>query len=494
MTRTSPAARDRGSWFALAALLALAVLLRIIPLSESHEWDETVFLQHAKIMVDGRTNYDEFHHRPPALSALYALGFLAWDHTYAAQLLQGLASGLAVLFVFLYAQRAFGRPAALAAAVAMAFSPYFVAASHNLLTDMPAVTVILAAMWLFERRRGRDDFLSGLLFALAILTRYTSTFFGLYFLLTALSTPRRWRSLLPFSVAALAGLTPYLVWSWHRFGNPLYPLAHARRIVTEWTAPVPAGLYFDGLFIVFPFAVLVFFALGAAVLAGGVLRLYRDDAAMRTRLAGLRQDAPLRQGLILLAWGMAFFLNMLTIPHKEVRYLLPLAIPVVLIGALGFQAVLGRVMMRRGAARWAGLALMAALLLAAFAPSLQRIGHPWVDSAEWDTVRIARYIRETSSAEDVIYAAHEFPVLAFYSGRKTISVLPIQEGFEREWQRHMDHPGFFVHYAPSKLGEVHSQDTHFQPDQAFIDAHPNFRLVKSFRQATVYRYEPGALR
>jgi hypothetical protein len=92
------------------------MLLRAIPLRSSHAWDETVFLQHAMVMLDGRSNYDEFHHRPPALSALYAIGFAIRDHLHTAHLVQGLASGLAVLFGFLFAQRAFGRQAALAAA------------------------------------------------------------------------------------------------------------------------------------------------------------------------------------------------------------------------------------------------------------------------------------------------------------------------------------------------------------------------------------------
>ena len=55
----------------------------------------------------------------------------------------------------------------------------------------------------------------------------------------------------------------------------------------------------------------------------------------------------------------------------------------------------------------------------------------------------------------------------------------------------MDRPGFLVYYAPSDLGEVHSRDTRFQPDRAFIDAHANFRLVKSFTRAEVYRYDPA---
>ncbi|MCK7497509.1 MAG: hypothetical protein MZW92_47015 [Comamonadaceae bacterium] len=44
---------------------------------------------------------------------------------------------------------------------------------RRLLTDAPALPAVLAAMWLFERGRTRDDALAGVLFGVAILTRYT---------------------------------------------------------------------------------------------------------------------------------------------------------------------------------------------------------------------------------------------------------------------------------------------------------------------------------
>ena len=44
----------------LALIVVLALFVRVVPLTYSHFWDETVFLQDAKFIVDGRTNYDEF--------------------------------------------------------------------------------------------------------------------------------------------------------------------------------------------------------------------------------------------------------------------------------------------------------------------------------------------------------------------------------------------------------------------------------------------------
>src|SRR2546430_8657046 len=148
----------RAHYLVLAFVLLLAVLVRTVPLTYSHFWDETVFLQHAKVILDGRTNYEEFHHRPPLLSFLYALGFALWDNVYVANLVQGVVTTLTVVFAFLYARRGFGLAVALFSAFLFAFTPYFVNASHELLTDMPALALMPSAMWLVGKAGPRQGF------------------------------------------------------------------------------------------------------------------------------------------------------------------------------------------------------------------------------------------------------------------------------------------------------------------------------------------------
>src|SRR6266480_4446703 len=199
-------------WIALAVIVALAALVRAVPLTYSHFWDETVFLQHAKVILDGRTNYEEFHHRPPFLSFLYALGFAIWDNVYVANLVQGVVTALTVVFGFLYARRGFGLAAALFSGFLFAFTPYFVEASHELLTDMPALALMLAAMWLFDKAGARYAFLSGVLYALAIQTRFTSLFLVVYFALDAIVSPKKIRSLAFLLAGAALAISPYLIW------------------------------------------------------------------------------------------------------------------------------------------------------------------------------------------------------------------------------------------------------------------------------------------
>ena len=220
----SPAGRlPAAPHIALAAILLAAFALRVLPLTYSHFWDEAVFLQHAKVMLDGRSNYDEFIHRPPVLSALYATGFLIWDAIYVANIVQGAVTSLAIVFAYLYVRRLFGVTAALFAAALFAFLPYLVDTSHDLLTDGPALSLLLGAMWLYDKPGFRFAVLAGVAYSLAIQTRYTSIFLVFYFVLDTVVAPRKARRLMVLGLAAAATLAPYLVWNQIALGWFLHP-------------------------------------------------------------------------------------------------------------------------------------------------------------------------------------------------------------------------------------------------------------------------------
>lgn len=474
---------------ALAATLLLSLLLRVVPLTLSHAWDETVFLQHARVMLDGRSNYDEFIHRPPLLSALYAVGFAFWDDPFAAHFVQGLATTLGVLFGFLYARRAFGPGPAFACALLLGFTPYLVFASHQLLTDMPALTLILAAMWLYDRPGARWAFAAGVAAGLAILTRYTSGFVMLYFLLLALALPGRWRCLGALLLGAALALAPYLAWNKAAFGGYFFPFEQAQKIVRLWTAPVPARMYWEGLLEVFPPAVWLLFTVGLARAGRSLGAALREGGSVRARLG--RVDPESRRQAVLLAWGAAYLAYMLSIPHKEVRYLAPLAIPVCVVAALGLDALLAW-SSRRGTGVQAAAAGVLALAVALdIAPGFRKLADPWVDSSEWPTVQVAGWLARNSAPDDVIYAVHDFPVLAYYTGCKTVSLLPIQDDFAGQWRTHMDRPGYFVHFRPEGISETHSTHKLLMPDGGFLETTPGFRRVAVFPTIVVYRYRPA---
>ena len=62
---------------------------------------------------------------------------------------------------------------------------------------------------------------------------------------------------------AAVTITPYLLWVRWNYGSFFFPFVMARRIVTEWTAPVPARFYWDALPVIFPNSMWLFFGVGA---------------------------------------------------------------------------------------------------------------------------------------------------------------------------------------------------------------------------------------
>ncbi len=366
---------------ALALIFGLALFVRVVPLTYSHFWDETVFLQDAKVIVDGRTNYDEFFERPPLLSIVYALGFALWDNIYVANLIQGLWTTTAVLFAFVYVRKAFGLLSGLCAAFLLAFGPYFVETSHELLTDMPAVALMLAAMWLFDKSGAPFALLAGVAYALSIETRFTSLFLMLYFLLEVALSPRKFRQLVLLGVGAAASLGPYLIWLKWKYDSFFYPFVLARRIVQEWTAPVPARFYFEGVRGIFPLSLWALFALAVLLLVLLWIALARSPGSAVSAENAESLDQMKRQTTLLI-WGIAFFAYMLSIPHKEIRYLLPLAIPAIVIAAVGTTSACEWFARQATPLRVAGLVLGVFLAAADYGRPLLKLADPFTDRSE----------------------------------------------------------------------------------------------------------------
>src|SRR4029077_20051063 len=119
-----------------------------------------------------------------------------------------------------------------------------------------------------------------------------------------------------------------------KYGSFFYTFVLARRIVQEWTAPVPATFYLRGVREIVPFRLQVLLAVAVALLVLQSLARARTQNPTESGASAESLDKIKRQATLTI-WGAAFFAYMLSIPHKEIRYLLPLAIPAVVIGAVG---------------------------------------------------------------------------------------------------------------------------------------------------------------
>jgi hypothetical protein len=163
-------------------------------------------------------------------------------------------------------------------------------------------------------------------------------------------------------------------------------------------------------------------------------------------------------------WGFTFLAYMLSIRHKEMRYLLPLVIPVAILAGVGLAEITRWISRQSPAVRAAGVLLLVSGAVIQYGPPLQKLTEPWADPSRtepwgrstWEAVQIGSYLKGVSTPADTVYAVHNFPVLAFYSERKTVSLLPIQEHFEQAWRNAMREPGYFVAYEPAGIIETHA--------------------------------------
>jgi len=471
-------------------IFALGLFLRIVPLTFSHVWDETVYLQNAKVILDGRTNYSELDYRPPMLSIFYAVGFSLWDNVYVANIVQGLVSSLIIVFGFLFSRTVFGTSVAVVTALFFAFMPYLVSLSHELMADCPAIMLMMGAIFLFTRRNPHSLLFSGVFFSLAVLTRWSSMFLILYFFLYTLAFRTRISEIIAFAIGSSLTILPYLIWAHLHTGFFLYPIMHARRIIMEWSLYVEPLIFFQAIVEIFP--VVMFVGLGAALvylLTSAIKTIKVSPGRLMEKVEFL--NVKVKHMVILLVWGILFFAYMLTVTHKETRYIIPIAIPVVILSAVGLVWIFETTAKKNVVVKAIVGGLLVCLTILQFYPSFQRLSAPWVDKTLRGSVPIPQYLKKIANEKDTIYATHEFPVLAFYSELKTVSLLEVQEDFYEKWQGHMKEPGYYVYY-------LSNEDRKLVPEKSFLNSKEQFLQMKEFKvvyenesdEAVIYRYVP----
>src|SRR5260370_20665861 len=195
-------------------------------MSQAHFWDEAVYLQNAEVICCGKTNYSELSSRPPLLSLVFAGMFLLWNNVYAACLVTAFLNALGPLFLYFSGRMAAGRAAAAIASLLLAFSPFFVGAfpacfvsddtGNSLLSDSPALTLILLSFWLLLRalRKQTDLRFASAGFALALvgLMRFAALPSVAVFFLLGFFPHRWWGAALACCNGFTTALAPFFVW------------------------------------------------------------------------------------------------------------------------------------------------------------------------------------------------------------------------------------------------------------------------------------------
>ncbi len=463
----------------LTLLFAAAFLVRLWPIWQVHFWDETVYLQNAKVICCGKDNYSELSSRPPLLSLMFAAVFLRWQHDYAASLLVAVLNALGPLFLYWAGKMLSGRAAGGIAALLLAFSPFFVKTGNNLLTDGPALTLTLLSFCVLLNAISTDGkvrfALAGFLCALAGLMRFTSLITVFVFPFYLLRTGRRLWATGLFALGLALGFGPYLVWSRLAYGSFLATLRTA--LLNVGGSVEPRSYYLQNFGQIFPWlslagAILWF----VAWLLDTRLQWERQDGQLVLRFGRRETAPPLAPGAILWWWAFLVLVYFGRIPHKELRYLIPLAAPWFLLAGRGLSVLLrGRSLYTRAV----GTGLLALAMAYSFAPTIERFRSPLIEPYISDEKQAADYLNQHARQPGVLYINFNAPVFGYYTRLPIRMLLEEDKSFYNVFPNNMPSDGYVILY----------KEVQKEPRPVWADQNPHFRRLQEFPSLVIYGYQ-----
>ncbi len=474
----------------LLLLVACSFLLRIWGISHLHVWDENVYLLNAEKILTGAAPYDEMSSRPPLLPLLFAGAFTLWHSDYAAWIVAVGLNALGPLFLYLGGRPFAGRLPATLAALMLGASPFMANAflpgdpnfqgdntGHSLLTDCPALTLILLAFWLMVRALLSPTvfrfFVAGLALSSAALMRFGSFYSICIIGLLAFAAPRIARALAASVAGFAVGMTPYLCWSRWRYGGFFYTIQDGWR---NFGGPEESALFYVQRmgFIFSWFAVigLLLWVVSAfsALCAGQIRADPTIDSCASFPLSFNKRQ------LYLLSWTLVLFVIFSTLQHKEMRYIIPAAVPVYLLSGLGWQALLRS---RPALVRACGLAMLVAAIGMCFWTDSMRFRSNFVSHDTNEEMDVSQWIRQHASATTVLYASNSFPDFAYYSGLTTVAVPDSGPELYSVLQGMPDR-SLFIAY------KINDDGTQADPDVSWFETHPAFQMIQEFEGIRLY--------
>ena len=474
----------------LLPLVAAAFLIRLWGMSKMHFWDEDVYLLNAEYFFRGHAGYLEIDSRPPLLSVLFAGAFQVWHSDYAAEIVTALLNALGPLFLYMAGRKTVGRSAGAIAALILAFGPFFAGVcpdgnggfvpncnGHSLLTDCPALTLIMLSLWLavraLEKQTGLRFAVLGFCMAMAVLMRFGSLSSVCILALLVLCAKNRVRAGVACAAGFALGIGPYLCWSRIEFGTFLFTLQNG-----WWNLGGEAEPWY--YFLALLPQMLTWMGIAGLALwflrRGAELWQQKKEGPLPTGVASSIRN--LRWDLFLWLWAAGALIFFSSIEHKESRYGIPIAAPLLLLAGAGLGWLLksGQKTMKL-----TGALLLAAAAIAAFWPSLHRFDTGFIDHSVSNEMIVARYLRDNLPASTILYANANYPDFAYYSGF-TVNDLPESGDALYSELAKMPPGSLLIAYKANDDGGSPAE-----PPISYLDADLHFKRVYDFPTMVVYK-------
>jgi 4-amino-4-deoxy-L-arabinose transferase-like glycosyltransferase len=479
----------------VALLAAAAFVVRFWGLSKMHFWDENVYLLNAEYIFCGKAGYLEIDSRPPLLSILFAGAFRFWHSDYAAAAVTALLNALGPVFLYLAGRKVTGKTPAALAALLLAFCPFFAGVfpdgsggfvsnytGHSLLTDCPALSLILFSFWLLVRAIEKQTDLrfacAGFSLAMAVLMRFGSLSSIAMLSLLVLVANRRVRAALACAAGFALGMGPYLCWSRLRYGGFLETF---RNGWSNLGGPTESFFYY------LKNSAAMLSWLTIAGLAAWVIRRawdswgagkQRDRATAAERL--LREHRRRWEGFLWL-WALAVMLFFSSLSHKELRYAIPVAPPLFLLAGVGLATL---VESRRAALRTAGGIVLASAMVYTFWPVHHRFDTGFIDPSVSEEMTVSDFLKHNLPPTTILYANQNYPDFAYYTGM-TVEALPESGDPLYDSLKQLPDDRILIAYKVSDDGD---NSVPVEPPLDWLDSNSHFRRFREFPSLVLYKY------
>ncbi|HZX19443.1 MAG TPA: glycosyltransferase family 39 protein [archaeon] len=450
----------------LFSILLLAFLLRFWGGQQVHFWDETVYLQHAEIISGLReNNFDEFSLRPPMLPIIFAAGILLWNSTLTPIIIVGLFASLAVLFSFFIVEKIYGFKTGIISASLVAFLPFLVEYSRFLLSDMPALMFLLTGVFFaqkfFDEKKDFFALISGLLFGMSFLTRFSvfSAIAAIGFCAFAIygKTAHEFLKTKKYTLF-LAGffcvVLPYFIWAQFEFGAFWIPVVNALYAINN----------FDGTPFFYLTAIISEFSI--IILLGVLLFVARILPAKREK-----------NDLFFFAWFVVLLGIISISPHKEERYLVStIAFPLAVMASRGLTLAFE---LKNNWKKIMCIIAVSGIAIFSFYPSFDYFAGSTINT-EYTTEEFlaSQYIVELAEEGDVLYTDFNYPVFAYYTKLKVVEITKYNYSEDL----------FAEKFSKNGIVVLDSEHSPLMPD--IIELHSeNFELKKDFGRVRIYSFE-----
>ncbi|MBL7206173.1 MAG: glycosyltransferase family 39 protein [Candidatus Aenigmarchaeota archaeon] len=231
----------------LIIIFLLSVSLRLVFIDTSYFiWDEAVYLLHGKMFAGVNVGYEELSSRPPLISLIISPLWHLGNFELAVRILIAIINSLIVVPVY-YLGKILSKKTGMISAILIAILPASVTHSRYILTDhMGALLALTTILFFFlgtKERKSKLLYIGSIFLTLSILMKFTNILLFLLLIpfLIMLLAEKRIKEILISGAVFLATLSPYLLFNYLSFGEPLHTFLKAWRIVAK---PVPVNFDF----------------------------------------------------------------------------------------------------------------------------------------------------------------------------------------------------------------------------------------------------------